>query len=81
MKQLGVFWLKGDLVFKVIYLIIQLFIKISLGIYMTTDYIKVLNYCIERQEKIKIDYVNNYGRKSTRTIQPIGIREERDLYL
>ena len=47
---------------------------------MTTDYIKkVLNYCIERQEKIKIDYVNNYGRKSTRTIQPIGIREERDL--
>ena len=44
---------------------------------MTTDYIKkVLNYCIERQEKIKIDYVNNYGRKSTRTIQPIGIREE-----
>ena len=44
---------------------------------MTTDYIKkVFNYCIERQEKIKIDYVNNYGRKSTRTIQSIGIREE-----
>ena len=45
---------------------------------MTTDYIKkVLNYCIERQEKNKIDYVNNYGRKSTRTIQPIGIRRKR----